>query len=447
MGGAPVAPATGFSSIGAAGSTNANTIATTTSSASASAAAAAASAIHRVRRIEVEGTRFTINIRSADPTDGFGAGDDDLHSLRFLLFLPLDMPNIDVKLNPVRLLRKVGTKSDIWSSLTAAVGSEVFYEAGLAFTTSYLLTVFKGIYSGAQWMVRAPYDHVLLAEKMHSERLRKLSQLQGELGMLPGRRRADAILEELNQSGTHGSGAVTQQIQKISNLYMRVSWFLFHGFPGWWVVPLIHGLSEGLYRAFAEILGHLLIFILFWCNLIHRPVIGTSRERAHSVLDGLSLGIRGLFRDTLMTPWIRAIEVTRLTLHDYGKLHGIGAGLFFACVTVPLGPLWGVLHFVASFCEGTSMVLLQEEAQFAVFEPQRNLNWHLIDDEGMVGGAGGLGGLGSGAGDASPTNDEVLNLPDGPMSSPVGGEEVVNVNVDMRPFPAPPNSNTESVAN
>lgn len=40
---------------------------------------------------------------------------------------------------------------------------------------------------------------------------------------------------------------------------------------------------------------------------------------------------------------------------------------------LPLGPPLGVLHFVASCCEGLAHILLHEEAQFAPFEPQRTI--------------------------------------------------------------------------
>lgn len=41
---------------------------------------------------------------------------------------------------------------------------------------------------------------------------------------------------------------------------------------------------------------------------------------------------------------------------------------------MPLGPLFGILHFFAAIFEGFANALLQEEAQFAPFEPQRNFD-------------------------------------------------------------------------
>merc|ERR1711964_455959 len=101
-------------------------------------------AMYRIKCIKIMDTRITINIRSADPGDGYGGG-DDLHSLRFLLYLPLDMPNIDIKLNTVTLYQKVGTIAEIKGSVLSSLQSEMLYETGLAFTQSYLLTIFKGI--------------------------------------------------------------------------------------------------------------------------------------------------------------------------------------------------------------------------------------------------------------------------------------------------------------
>lgn len=139
----------------------------------------------------------------------------------------------------------------------------------------------------------------------------------------------------------------------------------------WWIGPLTHGFAEGLYRAMAELIGNVFLSIVFALNFVYRFLLGVARPRATSILDGFTLGIRGLIWDTLTTPISQCVRLTRSYLHDYGKRWAFCACLIGLC-RVPLGPFFGLLHFLAAIFEGFANALLQEEAQFAPFEPQRN---------------------------------------------------------------------------
>ncbi|CAD7951515.1 unnamed protein product [Amoebophrya sp. A120] len=140
----------------------------------------------------------------------------------------------------------------------------------------------------------------------------------------------------------------------------------------WWIVPLQHGLSEGAYRAMTEISGNILITIVFVANFLHKLSLGSSRQKANGILQGIVFGIRGFFLDSFLTPTIRLISWTQNALHDYGRSVAF-LSFLLALLRIPLGPVFGFLHLIAAVCEGLASALLQEEAQFALFEPQRTL--------------------------------------------------------------------------
>lgn len=70
----------------------------------------------------------------------------------------------------------------------------------------------------------------------------------------------------------------------------------------------------------AELIGNVFLSLVFALNFIYRLLLGVRRQRATSILDGFTLGIRGLIADTIVTPINQCIRLTRQTLHDYGKL-------------------------------------------------------------------------------------------------------------------------------
>merc|ERR550537_1244766 len=54
--------------------------------------------------------------------------------------------------------------------------------------------------------------------------------------------------------------------------------------------------------------------------------------------------------------------------------------VFTLCVLrIPYGPIMGVCHLLACFCEGLANALLHEEAQFAPFEAQRRTEGIVAD--------------------------------------------------------------------
>jgi hypothetical protein len=68
----------------------------------------------------------------------------------------------------------------------------------------------------------------------------------------------------------------------------------FNHIISWWTGPLAHGIAEGFYRAMAELVGNVFLSIVFILNFLYRLILGVPRPRATSILDGFTLGIRGL---------------------------------------------------------------------------------------------------------------------------------------------------------
>lgn len=166
---------------------------------------------------------------------------------------------------------------------------------------------------------------------------------------------------------------IRRKLSRVSLLSI-LSWYIFefrNHFISWWIGPFWHGFAEGCYRWMAELIGNVFLSLVFGLNFVYRLLLGVGRQRATSILDGFVLGIRGLIADTLVTPINQCVRLTRQTLHDYGKLWAFVACMY-GLLRVPLGPFFGILHFFAAVFEGFANALLQEEAQFAPFEPQRN---------------------------------------------------------------------------
>jgi len=132
------------------------------------AAQAAKDATLNIREIRIEEIRITINIRSPETGD---VGDtSDFRSLSFLLYMPLDMPNIDLRVHTQEFFDRVGTHTSIIGGIAEAYVREVTFRTGIAFTLSYALTIVKGIYVAVLWLARGPFDHILVAWKREQER-------------------------------------------------------------------------------------------------------------------------------------------------------------------------------------------------------------------------------------------------------------------------------------
>jgi len=148
----------------------------------------------------------------------------------------------------------------------------------------------------------------------------------------------------------------------------------------WWVSPLIHGFSEGLYRAFAEVIGNTVFGLVLFLNSVRHFIFGVTRRRAQGILDGMIYGFQGLLFDSLVMPFSQLYYQTTAAHQDWGW--GSGAIVFFLCllrILLGLGPVMGVFHFLSCCCEGVANVLLHEEAQFAPFENQRRIDPVILD--------------------------------------------------------------------
>jgi len=261
----------------------------------------------RLMQMEIEKLRLTMHVRSPDPSS---LADD--RALWWLMHLPVDVPNMDVKVPALKWGERFLTIPEFVASLKEGYKKTVTTQAIQSISLSYLFSFANGFLSGSIWLVRGPGDALTVAWHRHSN-----------------------------------------------------SWV-------WWVSPLVHGIAEGLYRFFAEVLGNVFFFIVFICNVSRNMLLGATRPRAQGILEGLIYGIRGFFLDMVHTPTSQLVKQTRIAYQDRGKMFAafaFGIGL----IRIPLGPVFGVLCFLACFFEGLANALLHEEAQFAPFEAQRNV--------------------------------------------------------------------------
>jgi len=83
------------------------------------------------------------------------------------------------------------------------------------------------------------------------------------------------------------------RVGMIGSLIWHAGEFRNH-FVSWWIGPLAHGFAEGFYRAMAELIGNVFLSLVFALNFVYRLLLGVPRPRATSILDGFTLGIRGL---------------------------------------------------------------------------------------------------------------------------------------------------------
>eukprot|EP00392_Amoebophrya_sp_AT5.2_P010257 g10314.t1 len=311
----------------------------------------------------------------------------DYRKLAVLVYLPLDMPNIEL-LIPQQKIRNA----------SAAPLSET----ATAFASSYLLTAAKGVYNGGSWLFRGPFDHLIVARSKELDRLtvaraafvqKHVREVDAEIARCTLTNLGGVIhpSEHVGGTGAQGgrsSGTSTalpemstrtstsstpiylpyrvrlrndpalrlQRRFRRQKIFFRV-WEFCSGLD-WWVVPLQHGLSEGFYRAMTEVSGNILISI---------RTDARCRQKANGILEGFVFGLHGLVTDSLFTPTLRLIGWTREALHDYGRTVAVFSNAARNGFFTPL------MHLVAAIAEGLASALLQEEAQFALFEPQRNL--------------------------------------------------------------------------
>jgi len=233
----------------------------------------------------------------------------DNPTARWITRLPTDMPNMDLILSRTEMRNRLGSTQQLLGSLKRKYRRRVKYSALWSIILSYVATILKGLLNALWWLARGPYDAINVA---HASR-------QGSL---------------------------------------------------WWVSPVVHGVAEGTYRAMAELIGNSVFGVVVVLNAIRHPILNATRPRAQSLLDGVIYGFRGLVLDSVFTPMQQLLLQTQVAYQDWGQLRAVVV-LCLSLLRLPLGPVLGGLHFVASSCEGLANILLHEEAQFAPFEPQR----------------------------------------------------------------------------
>eukprot|EP00434_Breviolum_minutum_P000338 symbB.v1.2.000283.t1/scaffold23.1/size449444/10 len=262
--------------------------------------------VWRLETLVVEPLRLTIMVRSPD----IAAARDNTMARR-IRFLPVDMPNMDLKVDQTVLTNQFGSIQQILGTLGSLYKRKARNSALLSVMLSYMAAILKGSMNALWWLARGPYDALDAANQSEGER----------------------------------------------------DWFF-------WVDPFVQGLSEGTYRAFAELVGNALFGVVLILNSLRQVILGVPRPRAQSFLDGILQGFYGLVVDTFLTPMRQLVLQTQIAYHDWGILRA--SVVFCLCLLrVFLGPALGALHLAASVLEGLANLLLHEEAQFAPFEMQR----------------------------------------------------------------------------
>jgi len=277
--------------------------------------------VWRMITLVVEPLLLTVHMRSPDRS-GFTYTN---YWAQTIMRLPADMPNMDVIVSRVQLLDQFGTHQQLFANLKRKYRKIVKYSAVRSIILSYVAIVIKGILNAIWWLARGPFDAIYVA--------------------------FDAMPWELTR------------------WWHPAAWL-------WWVEPFIRGLSEGTYRALAELVGNTVFGLVLILNALRHIILGTTRKRAHGILDGLVYGVQGLVLDTVATPFTQMYHQTMVASQDWGN--SMALFVFVLCILrIPYGPILGVFHFLACCCEGLANALLHEEAQFAPFEAQRRT-------EGMV---------------------------------------------------------------
>jgi len=272
-------------------------------------AAAKGGVVWRLMNLSIRDLRLTVMVRSPDMDSV-----KDNPTARWILKLPTDMPNMDIEIQKIELQDLFGSRDQFKGLIKRKFIRNVKYSALRSVFLSYFATIVKGIVNALWWLFRGPFDALTVAKE---------------------------------------SGSAT-----------RHPWF-------WWTLPMVFGSAEGTYRAMADLVGNSVFFVVLVLNTIRQVIIRTPRPRAQSLLDGLVYGFRGFLLDAfLVTSFHQLWLQTCIAYQDWGR---VWAAIVFCIwlLKVPLGPFLGVLHFIASICEGLAHILLHEEAQFAPFEPQR----------------------------------------------------------------------------
>jgi hypothetical protein len=254
--------------------------------------------------------------------------------------LPADMPNMDVNVERIALLDQYGSSAQLFADFKGRYKEKVTYSAVWSIILSYAAALLKGVWNAVLWLFRGPFDALTVArETRHMQPKRK-------------RRCWEEII---------ACGGICDKVL-------------------WWVSPLIHGLSEGMYRALAELIGNSIFVVVLILNAIRHLILGATRKRATSILDGVLYGIHGLVLDTLVTPFTQLYHQTTVAYQDWGK--SMVVLVFLLCVVrilLCMGPILGVFHFLACFAEGLANALLHEDAQYAQFEARRKTESVIYD--------------------------------------------------------------------
>ncbi|CAJ1458983.1 unnamed protein product [Effrenium voratum] len=205
---------------------------------------------------------------------------------------PVDMPNMDLKVDMTVLTNQFGSIQQILGTLGSQYKRKARNSALLSVFLSYMAAILKGSLNALWWLARGPYDALDAAKQSYE-------------GPRP---------------------------------------WLF------WVDPVVQGLAEGTYRAFAELVGNSLFGVVLILNIIRQVILGVPRRRAQGFMDGILQGFSGLVVDSTLTPVRQLLLQTQIAYHDWGVFRA--SVVFCLCLfRIVLGPALGVLHLAASSIE------------------------------------------------------------------------------------------------
>jgi hypothetical protein len=139
-------------------------------------------------------------------------------------------------------------------------------------------------------------------------------------------------------------------------------------------VVFVYALRDGTYMCFTEFVGTMFFTMHFFCNILYRlGMFGRHLPRASGIVDGFKKGIVGLVVDSFRTLFFHVFSGTRAVYHEYGCLVAIVVIIVFL-IRIPLGPVFGLLHFFGCVFEGCGNALKDEPSQYMQVRPQMRLD-------------------------------------------------------------------------
>ncbi|CAJ1460790.1 unnamed protein product, partial [Effrenium voratum] len=118
--------------------------------------------VWRLETLVVQPLRLTIMVRSPDT-----AAARDNTMARRIRFLPVDMPNMDLKVDMTVLTNQFGSIQQILGTLGSQYKRKARNSALLSVFLSYMAAILKGSLNALWWLARGPYDALDAAKQSY----------------------------------------------------------------------------------------------------------------------------------------------------------------------------------------------------------------------------------------------------------------------------------------